>query len=149
MLNVIYYLYTVHAIRYCAVYPMLTFCMTSSMLTGDSWTSPDCVEMITIGSFDSNSGFGSSTGISGWRCFARPDRRVFGGSGFWPCLCGLTAIPATIGRDPLLEVGVCGWTEWDDRRGGGTAGGGCEADRRAGGGSGVALCSPIDGFLSS
>lgn len=70
----------------------------------------------------------------------RAQRRVFGGCGFCPCLPGAGAGPgaaagaaAGIGRW-WLDEGVL----WVERRGGGTAGGGFEAERRAWAGTGGA-----------
>lgn len=64
----------------------------------------------------------------------RPQRLAFGGSGFWPCL-----------PTPLADgSGGGGGREWlgdgfdrVDRRGGGTAGGGFEAERRGAGTGGT------------
>lgn len=56
-------------------------------------------------------------------CLLRPDRLVLGGRGFRPCFP--TPVGGGVGRW-WLDDGVV----WAERRGGGTAGGGFDAERR-------------------
>lgn len=70
----------------------------------------------------------------------RPQRRVLGGAGFWPCLVIVVPVlrPGVVPRVGLdiTEAGMGRWWLVDgvvpvERRGGGRAGAGFEAERRA------------------